>query len=618
MTYYPCGTQGYYKRRVRALSEFGGGTEVSDSKTVRSLRFRYILGLSAIALLVTASWMTLQTVVAKQEHFAQLVNIAGHQRGHAERIALFAMGMKTTSGSDEYEYDVARAQLGRVINTLERNHKVLLEGDAERGIPRVMTPMLEIIYFDKSVGLDDAVTRYLDHARTIYETPFGELKANSAAYVFVMQYGPHVIKTLFDSAVDEYEAFGRDAIYEIQNLETMLWFGALATLLLELFLIFRPLERRVRKALADLEQKKADLEKTVIEMVAAKTELTASEEKFRAMAANVPGVIFQMVERRDGERGYVYVSPRCREIYGVSPDELQRDWEALSLHPDDRERFIKTIREAFENQTEWSFEGRVMTAEGVEKWCRGVSTPVPVNDDETVFNGVMIDITHQKKMEQQLRHLATTDPLTGAYNRRHFTQLAAAEFDRAVRHDHVFSVLMMDIDHFKRINDSHGHAGGDEALKKTVATVLTALRSSDFLGRFGGEEFCVLMPETGAAGARILGERIREQIAAMTVAWNGAEFGFTISIGVAEWREEDDSVEDALERADQSLYRAKSAGRNRVVLHEGEPGDAAEDGDGDQPAPALGGRNEHDPDPDGDRNHGYAASLPRAALPRSA
>ncbi len=542
---------------------------MGESRAVRSLRFRYIIGLSIIALLVTSSWVTLQTVVARQEFFSKLVNIAGHQRGNADRIALFAVSMATAADEDEYE--IARSQLGRVIFQLERSHRLLLEGDAEQNIPRIMTPMLETIYFDSAAGLDSAVKRYLERARTIYDTPFGGLKTNSSAYVFVLQYGPHVIKTLFDSTVDEYEAFGHEAIREIQNLETALWVMALLTLLIEAVLIFRPLERRVREALSDLERKKADLEKTIVELIAAKSELSASEEKFRAMAANVPGVIFQMVERRDGQRGYLYVSPRCEEFYGVSPDDLQRDWEALTLHPEDRDRFIETIREAFENQTEWSFEGRVVTTEGAEKWCRGVSKPIAVNDDETIFNGVIVDITHQKKMEEQLRKLAATDPLTGAFNRRHFMAVAEMESERTRRNGHPLSVLTLDIDHFKKINDTYGHAGGDEALRKTVETVKNQLRSSDVLGRFGGEEFCVLLPETASKGAMVLGERIRRAIAAMAVSWAGREFGFTISIGVAEWRPREPSLEESLERADQSLYRAKTGGRNRVVLYEGEP-----------------------------------------------
>ncbi len=536
---------------------------MQEFKAVRNLRIRYLIGLSVIALLVTASWFTLQTVVAKQANYSKIVNIASHQRGIAERIALFSMTM-ATAGSQE-DYETANAQLGRAIGTLERAHQMLLEGDAEKGIPKISNPILETIYFDEAAGLDIAVERYRQRARVIYEMPFGELSTNSPEYIFIQQYGPHVINFMFDSAVDEYEAIGNRAIKRIQNLETLLWISALFILAIEIIFIFRPMERQVRKALNVVMEKKEALEKTVVELVSAKSSLMANEEKFKAMASNVPGVIFQMSERRNGDRGYLYVSPRCQEIYGVTPEELQKDWEALKIHPDDRQRFLDTIREAFNNQSEWSFEGRVLTDEGDEKWCRGISTPVPINDDETVFNGLIVDITRQKEMEDKLRKLATTDPLTGAFNRRHFLELAEQEITRARRQGHKLSVLMVDIDHFKKINDTHGHPAGDAAINATVETIKKQLRRIDVISRFGGEEFVVMLPETPVEGGAVLGERIRKAVSDMTVNWENTKISFTISIGLAAWRTEDQSIENVLKRVDDCLYLAKAEGRNRVI-----------------------------------------------------
>jgi len=538
---------------------------VQEPSAVRSLRIRYILGLTTVAILVTTSWFTLQTAVAKQENFSQLVNIAAHQRGNAERIVLFAMTM--ANAADEGEFQMARGQLGRVINTTEAAHAILLNGDVEKNIPKVMTPLLNIIYFDQQAGLDLALTRYLERARDVYDTPFGSIASNSGAYVFLVQYGPHVINSLFDSAVEEYERYGKAAIRDIKQLETTLWITALIILLIEAFVIFRPMERKVKEALRALRNKNTDLEKTVVELVSAKSELASSEQNFRAMAASVPGVIFQMVERRGGHRDYIYVSPRCSDLYGVSPDELKKDWEALRLHPEDKDRFLETIRDAFQNQTEWSFEGRVLTETGEPKWWRGISTPVPVNDDEVVFNGVMIDITSQKKMEEQLRKLATTDSLTGAFNRRHFYTLAENEISRAQRNGQPLTFMALDIDHFKKINDTFGHAGGDEALKRAVERISAQLRSIDILARFGGEEFSICVPETSSEGAMVLAERIRQEIADMSVEWEVISFGFTISIGVSEWRADDGNIDDVLERADQGLYQAKTRGRNCVVLY---------------------------------------------------
>lgn len=303
-----------------------------------------------------------------------------------------------------------------------------------------------------------------------------------------------------------------------------------------------------------------------------KAALEISERKFRDMADNVPGVIFQWYERSGGERGYLYVSPRCQELYGVSPDALKDNWQALSIHPDDEKRYLDTVKDAFEKRTEWSFEGRFLTPSGEEKWWRGISKPVPINDDETVFNGVIIDISLQKKMEQELRTLATTDGLTGAYNRRHYLHKAEIEVPRAQRYNHPLSVLMIDLDLFKRINDTYGHAGGDEVLRQVVTTIRERLRGPDALGRIGGEEFAIMLPETNLAGATALAERIRCDIQSLTIHWDKHTIPVTASIGVAVLQDDDNAIHDIMVRADQALYLAKSKGRNRVISNTDETG----------------------------------------------
>jgi len=300
-----------------------------------------------------------------------------------------------------------------------------------------------------------------------------------------------------------------------------------------------------------------------------KAALETSERKFRDMAANVPGVIFQWYERRDGERGYLYVSPRCQEIYGVSPAELQHNWQALSIHPEDKARYIKTVDHAFETRSEWSFEGRFLTPEGEEKWWRGISKPVPISNDEIIFNGVIIDISLQKKMEEELRALATTDGLTGAFNRRHFIFEAKTEVPRAKRYENPLTVLMVDLDHFKNINDDYGHAGGDEVLRRFVATASESLRGPDVLGRIGGEEFAIMLPETDLVGAIALAERIRTDVQDLNIRWDKHTIKVTASIGVAMLQKDDADIHALLARADKALYTAKAEGRNQVMVSGG-------------------------------------------------
>jgi len=169
---------------------------------------------------------------------------------------------------------------------------------------------------------------------------------------------------------------------------------------------------------------------------------------------------------------------------------------------------------------------------------------------------------------RKLEELATTDPLTGIGNRRKMTEQIAQELERARRFHHPLSLLMIDIDHFKRINDTYGHDVGDQAIMQVANLLTTDLRAVDMVARFGGEEFVLLMPETHIAFATHAAERLRAQAAQLRVrAESGEDVALTISIGVAEANPHGtpDSPSSLLVRADKALYRAKKEGRNRVV-----------------------------------------------------
>lgn len=164
-------------------------------------------------------------------------------------------------------------------------------------------------------------------------------------------------------------------------------------------------------------------------------------------------------------------------------------------------------------------------------------------------------------MRQEILKLATIDPLTGAANRRHFFERADEHLAMIRRRLAPLSVLVADLDHFKAINDSRGHAGGDTALRLFADTCRTALRPMDVLGRLGGEEFGVLLPDTSASGAVAVAERLRAAVAALAAGGAGP---MTVSIGVAEVPVGADSIDPTLAAADGALYRAKANGRNRV------------------------------------------------------
>jgi diguanylate cyclase (GGDEF)-like protein/PAS domain S-box-containing protein len=186
---------------------------------------------------------------------------------------------------------------------------------------------------------------------------------------------------------------------------------------------------------------------------------------------------------------------------------------------------------------------------------------------ERYFAAVVRDISENKKTEEELLRLAATDPLTGAFNRREFTALADREALRAQRYRHALSILMLDLDHFKKLNDTYGHAAGDKALQRFTTLCCNALRNVDIFGRWGGEEFVALLPETTAEGAAIIAERLRKMVADTVVKFNDHKITFTVSIGIAQYRDGETTIESPLARADSAVYDAKKSGRNKVSVY---------------------------------------------------
>jgi len=173
------------------------------------------------------------------------------------------------------------------------------------------------------------------------------------------------------------------------------------------------------------------------------------------------------------------------------------------------------------------------------------------------------DITERKRMEEELRTLAFTDSLTGVNNRRRFFELANKELERSKRTNRPFCCLSLDIDHFKTINDSHGHDQGDIVLKRLGDLSLEELRTNDVFGRIGGEEFSALLVETDMETSLLVAERLRKRVERQSIPTGAAPITFTISIGVSRWQP-GDSIDTIMQRADKALYTAKHLGRNRV------------------------------------------------------
>jgi diguanylate cyclase len=236
-----------------------------------------------------------------------------------------------------------------------------------------------------------------------------------------------------------------------------------------------------------------------------------------------------------------------------------------------------SAREFFADENEWAMlferlgkEG-VVDARAVRLRTRGGRTPWSLLNARTLMldgrrTGVLTlaDLTEQKRIEERLRRLAARDELTDTLSRGRFFEVVREELSRATRYSRPVALAMLDLDHFKSINDRFGHRAGDDVLRAIAGLMTRGLRSQDQVGRYGGEEFAILLPETPLEAAREVLERTRQAIEELRFEFDGKQVTVTASVGVVALRA-DEPIEAALARADAALYRAKGAGRNRVV-----------------------------------------------------
>jgi diguanylate cyclase (GGDEF)-like protein/PAS domain S-box-containing protein len=211
-----------------------------------------------------------------------------------------------------------------------------------------------------------------------------------------------------------------------------------------------------------------------------------------------------------------------------------------------------------------------------------ITCPSNPRGQAVVYLMILRDICDRKCIEERLNYLAVTDALTEIYNRRHVMFRAAEEVERAHLTHEPLSLILFDIDHFKNVNDTFGHQVGDQLLRALTDRCQAALRSSDIFGRYGGEEFLIVLPDSGAPAASLIAERLRSQVESLSLCAHDSQVGVTISLGVATTNGEPAfSLDDMLEWVDQALYQAKAEGRNRacayVPNHAAPPQDALAD-----------------------------------------
>jgi diguanylate cyclase (GGDEF)-like protein/PAS domain S-box-containing protein len=307
--------------------------------------------------------------------------------------------------------------------------------------------------------------------------------------------------------------------------------------------------------------------------------LQEAEAKFRLLVEQIPVVTY--IDAADEHSSTIYISPQVTDVLGYSPAQWLADrglWAKL-IHPDDRERLRAEHIRTNATGDPFRAEYRMVARDNRLVWVRDEASLVRDEQGRPKFwQGVMVDITDQKRAEEQVAFLAYHDKLTGLPNRVMFERVIDLALARARRGDLSVAVLFMDLDNFKLVNDSLGHAAGDEMLREVAERLSAAVRATDVVSRQGGDEFLVLLadlePEPGQGSlwhpqetAMTVGQRIHEALREPFTLY-GTEFFITASIGISLFPESGRDAKTLLKRADAAMYRSKQRGPGGSVVFE--------------------------------------------------
>lgn len=294
--------------------------------------------------------------------------------------------------------------------------------------------------------------------------------------------------------------------------------------------------------------------------------LKERENQLATLMDNLPGMAYRSLD--DEDCTMKFVSSGCKKLTGYESRALtdNRDISFASIiHEEDRLLFMSQISHALDIKRPFAMEYRIRRRDGSVIWVWEQGQAVKVGH-EIYIEGIILDINQRKIMEQKLERLATRDPLTGLYNRRELEELLGEEIVRSERYGHPLSLLWLDVDRFKRINDKYGHLVGDEVLRQLSHLLQSSVRIVDFVARYGGEELVVVLPEIDEDEALVMAERLRRMVQVMQIPiGQDKQVSITVSIGVATFPTHGQNIARLFKKADKAMYQAKRQGRNQTI-----------------------------------------------------
>ncbi|NUM45808.1 MAG: diguanylate cyclase [Anaerolineales bacterium] len=351
------------------------------------------------------------------------------------------------------------------------------------------------------------------------------------------------------------------ALFTQADLQPLKFFASQAAITIENALLNEALEARVTQRTAELLDTNRRLEAEIQNRIRMESEL----RKLSSAIEQSPSSI--IITNIAGE--IEYVNPAFTTLTGYTLEEVYGKNPNFQKSGQTPEEVYKDLWKAITSGETWRGEFVNQKKNGDLYWEFAVIAPIRGRNQKPAhYVAIKEDITLRKQAEEELKRLATLDPLTEIFNRRHFFKLAEIVFEQAKRYRRQLSLLMIDADHFKQINDQYGHATGDQVLQTLAQYLEHLIRKADLLGRYGGEEFVIILPETSLQSAYQAGERFLKFLQQNPIQTQRKAIPLTLSIGIATYNPDTTpSLDKLVDQADQALYMAKQAGRNCIAVY---------------------------------------------------
>lgn len=532
----------------------------SDRFKFSSLHGKFLCALFLAGAIGFCGYAAQKAVVDTAQIYVHMTDIAGRQRMLSQRAALLVAAAQESRNQPGYAQILS--QLKTTLDELGSNHRFLLAQKVEN--PGSWSQALEALYFGAEAGIDAELQQYMTVMQSFLTRPFelrrgaGEPPARDSQPANPM---PTVLLGMLDRAVRHYVELLNEKILVAGRLSLLVFIiDALALLLLALF-VFRPMLSRLRDEHRSLKETYRRLLDEMSERCQLDRQRAAAELKFRNAFENAPigiglikpgGVLFD-------------ANPSLRRMFYPGEQATEIDFATVFDEPD-RGRFFDLMREAMQSNEVRTRQLRCLDCHDDE--LHMMVSVSPVSEDRREIDYLVLqvqDITESHSLNTKLKRQASYDELTGLLNRRAFNKELEEAWSVGDA-DKESYLLIMDLDQFKVINDTSGHAAGDQLLRRVSTIIKECVRSDDLVCRLGGDEFAVLLPRCPPENAARIAETIRTSIDDLRFVWDQETYRVGASIGVVEIDPALGDISEIQQLADAACYAAKEAGRNCVQM----------------------------------------------------